>query len=137
MDPSAVCEALLSHVKASSLNFCLNESLFGVRINIKKSFVKDKNGIVKNPTVSNFCETHVMNRNDLEEIKNLKETVDKMEISQHDSSQTIRDLDAKLQESKVRLSEKNSEKLDIARNKVLSDSKLEEGKVEISKLKNL
>ena len=45
MDANQTCEILLSHVKKSNLNFSLRESPFSVSLTIKKTFVKDKNGV--------------------------------------------------------------------------------------------
>ena len=44
MSPSETCDVLLSYVKKSNLNFHISESPFSVTINIKKSFIINKNG---------------------------------------------------------------------------------------------
>ena len=45
MDANQTCEILLSLVKKSNLNFSLSESPFSVSLTIKKTFIKDKNGV--------------------------------------------------------------------------------------------
>ena len=52
MDPNQTCEMILSYLKRSNLNFSLNESPFGVKIVIKKSFIKDMNGISRTSGIS-------------------------------------------------------------------------------------
>ena len=47
MDASRTCEALLSDLKTSNLNYSLRESPFGVQIEIKKSFIVEKDGSVR------------------------------------------------------------------------------------------
>ena len=44
MDPVATCDLLLSYLKLSNLNFHLAESPFSAYIEIRKTFIKDKNG---------------------------------------------------------------------------------------------
>ena len=53
MDASETSDWILSLIKKSNLNFSLSESPFSVSINIKKTFIKDKNG---NPRPSNIPE---------------------------------------------------------------------------------
>ena len=47
--PEETCDILLSYVKKSSLNFQLNESPFAATIEIKKSFIKNKDGSARFP----------------------------------------------------------------------------------------
>ena len=50
MDPFQTCELLLTHVRSSNLNYSLNESPFSVSLSIRKSFIKDKNGVEQVPS---------------------------------------------------------------------------------------
>ena len=52
MDPNQTCEMILSYLKRSNLNFSLVESPFGMKIVIKKSFIKDMNGISRTSGIS-------------------------------------------------------------------------------------
>ena len=45
MDPTQSCEYILASLKKSNLNFHLSESPFSLSIQIKKSFIKDQNGV--------------------------------------------------------------------------------------------
>ena len=47
MDPVRTCDVLLSYLKRSNLNFHLTESPFSASIEIRKTFVKDKNGVYR------------------------------------------------------------------------------------------
>ena len=52
MDPNQTCEIILAYLKKSNLNFSLVESPFGVNIYIKKTFIKDKNGVLRSSGIS-------------------------------------------------------------------------------------
>ena len=54
MDPSEICEELLSFVRRSNLNFSISESPFGVSIKIKKTYFKDLNGVERLPVRCEF-----------------------------------------------------------------------------------
>ena len=45
MDANQTCDILINLVKKSNLNFSLSESPFSVSVTIKKTFIKDKNGV--------------------------------------------------------------------------------------------
>ena len=47
MDPNQTCEFLLNQIKASNLNYTLEETPFSVTLSLKKTFIKDKNGFVR------------------------------------------------------------------------------------------
>jgi hypothetical protein len=44
MDATQTCDSLLNHLKTTNLNWNLVESPFSVTINVKKSFIKNKDG---------------------------------------------------------------------------------------------
>ena len=52
MDPNQTCEVIVTHLKKSNLNFSLFESPFGVKINIKKTFIRDQNGVPRTSGIS-------------------------------------------------------------------------------------
>ena len=45
MDPVTACDLLISYLKKSNLNFQIVETPFAARIEIRKTFIKDKTGI--------------------------------------------------------------------------------------------
>lgn len=55
MDANQACDVLVSHLKQSNLNWNLVESPFSLTINLKKSFIKDREG---NPRTSGFSKHH-------------------------------------------------------------------------------
>ena len=55
MDANQACNVLLSNLKESNLNWNLVESPFSLTINLKKSFIKDREG---NPRTSGFNKPH-------------------------------------------------------------------------------
>ena len=58
MDPNQTCEMLLQHLKNSNLNYNLSESPFSVTIHLKKSFIKDKNGIPRSSGIPDQSMLH-------------------------------------------------------------------------------
>ena len=82
MDPIQTCELLLSSLKQSNLNFHLIESPFSVKIEIKKSFIRNQNGAIRssglapNPKLSLEVEKKVLEdtiaKNQVYETKNNK-----------------------------------------------------------------
>ena len=46
MDPIKTCDRLLNCIKNSNLNFHLIETPFSLSISVRKSFIKDKNGVL-------------------------------------------------------------------------------------------
>ena len=54
MDASQACHIVVTTVKASRLNFFLQESPFAITLNIKKTFIKNQDGIEIYPDVENF-----------------------------------------------------------------------------------
>ena len=89
MNPNQTCEIILAYLKKSNLNFSLVESPFGVNIYIKKTFIKDKNGVLRSSGISDqsiqfLQENHYLKNlvNDqLHEIVNYQNAVQKVGIS--------------------------------------------------------
>ena len=77
LDPSQICENVLSYIKKSNLNFFLSETPFSLTLNLKKAFLKDKNGILQSPAfseVDNKVGRH-FSQNYMEENKSLKQAI--------------------------------------------------------------
>ena len=96
MDANQACNVLLSNLKESNLNWNLLESPFSLTINLKKSFIKDREG---NPRTSGFTKQYYK-QNDhnnnlkhvMEENNSLKKALANME---HKKDEVIEILDAK------------------------------------------
>ena len=52
MDPNQTFDVILTQMKRSNLNFSLVETPFGVKINIKKTFIRDQNGVPRRSGIS-------------------------------------------------------------------------------------
>ena len=74
MDANQACDVLVNHLKLSNLNWNLVESPFSLTINLKKSFIKDREG---NPRASGFskhCDDQKVNKLE-EENKSLRKAL--------------------------------------------------------------
>ena len=115
MDPFQTCDLLLSYIKKSNLNFSLNESPFAVSVSIKKTFVKNKNGTIRHPSLSDSViqDTFVKKKGQIyfDENSSLKDTIAHYEADQEAFKHAIHDLDMKLQKSKVEVADLISEKI--------------------------
>ena len=116
------CEQLLREIKKSNLNFYISESPFAVTINLKKSFIKQKDGSVRDSKlISEHQLVDQIHRNiEVEELsKNLFETKKGLH-------ETYNKIKMKSDEFEVQINEKKRELL-IAENKFLElDTKLKE-----------
>ena len=59
MDPVTACDLLISYLKKSNLNFQLVETPFAARIEIRKTFIKDKTGIFRTSELAHFTSSEV------------------------------------------------------------------------------
>ena len=125
MDAFQTCEILMNHVKRSNLNFSLNESPFSVSLSIRKTFVKDRNGVERNSGVSLQDNYIVDEKQTLEnEKKSLKLLLIQHEHEKEALKDTINDFGQKLEKarSENELDEKKCELADItAENKKLKN----------------
>lgn len=107
MDASQACHIVVTTVKASRLNFFLQESPFAITLNIKKTFIKNQDGIEIYPDVENFscnkCKVAA---------KNQVVQCDTGESDEKvcDLQDTIHELSMKLEKAKIELSEAMIEK---------------------------
>ena len=53
MDASQTCDQVLQFIKKSNLNYFLSESAFSVSIEIKKTFITNKDGSFRAPNLGN------------------------------------------------------------------------------------
>ena len=59
MDPVTACDLLISYLKKSNLNFQLVETPFAARIEIRKTFIKDKTGNLRTSELAHFTSSEV------------------------------------------------------------------------------
>ena len=121
MDSIQTCDLLLNLVKNSNLNFSLTESPFSVTINIKKSFIKDKNGIVRVSNIGGFfrynCQSIDENQILQEENKSLKTVLAQHKDENEALSDTTHVLGIKLEKAKKELTETIFEKNQLVKAK--------------------
>ena len=53
MDANSAVDMIVSTVKTSNLNFLIQESPFSLQINLRKTFIKNKNGMTLQPVCKN------------------------------------------------------------------------------------
>ena len=88
MDASQTCDQVLQFLKSSKLNYFLSESAFSVSIEIKKTFITNKDGSLRSPNFGHLESDHInalknenaLLRGEKEAIKNKLERIidDKM-----------------------------------------------------------
>ena len=114
MNASQVCDFLISTLKASCLNFYLQESPFAVNINVKKTFIKNHAGVEVNPDVDNFlcikCNAAAKNM-DVEG----KDSTSEDDEKYSDLNNTIYKLRIKLEKAENELSERKVDKDELVK----------------------
>ena len=139
MDANQACDIVVNTVKASSLNFLLQESPFAITINIKKTFIKNQSGIKSNPDIYKFS---CFKCNATAENYPVKDTT----VSENDEKhrdvldKTIQELSNKLEKATKELSEvmEDKEKLlvDLANITKEMHEKNEKHEIEIKQCKD-
>ena len=104
MDPNQTCEVILTHLKKSNLNFSLVESPFGVKIYIKKTFIRDQNGV---PRTSGISDRNV---HLLEENQTLRNIASGQSNEIVNNQHAVRTLGLSLEKAKVQIAEVLREK---------------------------
>ena len=113
MSANDVAAMIVSTVQKSNLNFYLQESPFSININLRKSFIKNKNAnntIIQNNNKDN-------NNNASEKLK-----VEKLELENSSLYNSLRQIQAKLQEANDAIHEvkqDNSKEVEKLRNENL------------------
>ena len=96
MDANNVADMIVASVKKSNLNFIIQESPFSLSINLRKSFVKNKNGNIISPPVSSMQnDTEVKEASEI-----LKLKVNKLELENSSLCESLGQLQVELQEAR-------------------------------------
>ena len=95
--PEETCDILLSYVKKSNLNFQLNESPFAATIEIKKSFIKNKDGSARLPCFEEVPRS-IRHENQILVALNsaLKVSLAEKEVEKEVFTNTIKELEMKI-----------------------------------------
>jgi hypothetical protein len=121
MDAREVCEIMISNLKCSNLNFCLEETPFNVYLNIKKSFVKNKNGEILYPP-------HVQSGDQQNEWKcnpeNSNARVKQLEAENEGLNDALKEISDELEKAKIATADLMKEKHMAIKAKENSDQPL-------------
>ena len=107
MDAKQTSETILSYIKKSNLNYFAQESPFSVTINIRKTFIKDQDGILLSPE-EDFTDIKYLNAEN-EFLKNdnytLKSTLIHCNTEKDALEKALHEMSIKPEKSKIELSE--------------------------------
>ena len=129
MDAKSTADVIISCVKKSNLNYQIQESPFSLHINLRKTFVRNKNGDELLPSSDIFIGVdtlkHKVKIENLEEEKiSLRSTVNRLEAELQDSDVAVHEVGIKLEKAKKEVADALFEK-----NSLLKDNKKLEQKV--------
>ena len=109
MDANNVADAIVSSVKKSNLNFYLQESPFSININIRKTFVKNKDGHTLQPPPNDTAGVAIEEKLEIEKLKKEKSNLSmKLEKAKADKLAANKKA-ARLEEENEALKKKNDE----------------------------
>ena len=120
MDANNVADMIVSSVKNSKLNFIIQESPFSLNINIRKSFLKDKNGCTVKPPIPTLENSDKVNESsEKQEVK-----VRKLELENSSLLYSLGKLQVELQEARDALHDQGIqlEKIKIEHENALHES---------------
>ena len=125
MDPNQTCEVIVSHLKQSNLNFNLVESPFGVKIDIKKTFIRDQNGVPRTSGISD------RNFQLLEENQNLRNIASGQSNEILNYQHAVHTLGLRLEKAKVQIADILREKKEVIVAKESVESALDDKFVKV------
>ena len=143
MNPYQTCEVLLSQIKNSNINFSLIETPFSASLCIKKSFIKDLNGLVRTSNiVSSLPDSRLLDENRRldDENRSLKDVLANKEaeidaLSGRES--LIQDFDIKLQKCKAELQTSLRETMEVVKKKEHVEKTLDDKRESIKVIENV
>ena len=136
MNASRACDVVVRTLKASCLNFFLQESPFGITINIRKTFIKNQDGKEIYPEQDNFwcMENHVVDEKQV-----VGDTTEENDNEYSDMNDTINNLIIKLEKAEKEMahaiSDKNKLKDDLREREILKNRETEKHVNEIEQYK--
>ena len=126
LDANDAVDAIIHSVKKSHLNFYIQESPFSLLINLRKTFIKNKNGDPLMPPPSDTSD---------DDINEQKIKAEKLEQENFRISESMGQLEAELKDTRDAL-HSLSNKLEIAKAENMEElSKVHKSKKEVEKLK--
>ena len=126
LDANDAVDAIIHSVKKSQLNFYIQESPFSLLINLRKTFIKNKNGDPLMPPPSDTSD---------DDINEQKIKAEKLEQENFRISESMGQLEAELKDTRDAL-HSLSNKLEIIKAENMEElSKVHKSKKEVEKLK--
>ena len=110
MNANTVAAMIVSTVQKSNLNFYIQESPYSININLRKSFIKNKNGATLLPE-SSITQNNNKYNNASENLK-----VEKLELENSSLNDALRQLQVKLQEALHEVDKVQKENIALKRN---------------------
>ena len=135
MDPTKICDNLLSYIKQSNLNFSLSETPFSVSICLRKTFIKDRNGVTLSPIAGMPFSGHFGEV--IDENQALKAAITHHEKEQDSLKDAMHELDIKLQKAKVEIEEISFNNNQLMKTKDMNDNYLGTKEAEVNEMKVL
>ena len=132
MDAKNTADVIISFIKKSNLNYQIQESPFSLLINIRKSYIRNKNGDDLLPCSDIFVEVDTHKVKVEEENSALRYRVNHLEVELHDSNVAVHDLSTKLEKSKEEIADVLFNKNTLVKN----NQKLEHKETEIKTIKS-
>ena len=132
MDANHVADIIVSSVKKSKLNFHITESPFSLLINLRKTFIKDKNGNSLLPHIDIF-DNGVNNEEKVEEAEKscLNDTLEKLDAELKETRDSLREQLVKIEKHKNEITE-----LQMKANKFAKEAQKQKDENETLKLDN-
>ena len=132
MDASHVADTIVSSVKKSKLNFHITESPFSLLINLRKTFIKDKNGNSLLPHIDIFG-NGVNNEEKVEEAEKsrLNVTLGKLDAELKETRGSLREQHLKIEQHKNEITE-----LQMKANKFAKEAQKQQDEKKTLKLDN-
>ena len=101
MDANYAADTIISAIKKSNLNFYIQESPFSLLINLRKTFIKNKNGVIIQPPIRETTNDSTEQVKKLEqENYNLRDTVERLEAELNVTKNVLKEMRVELEKTK-------------------------------------
>ena len=139
MEAKNISDMVVLYVKKSKLNYSIQESPFSLLINIRKSFIRNKQGDQLPPSSDTFSEMNtakVKSDKIEEESLSLKPNVNHLEVALDASLKDLHDLSIKLEKAKKEIQDAMADKNSFVKENKRLELKLRDKDTEIKTIKS-
>ena len=139
MEAKNISDMVVSYVKKSKLNYSIQESPFSLLINIRKSFIRNKQGDQLPSSSDTFIEmntTKIKSDKIEEESLSLKPNVNHLEVALDASLKDLHDLSIKLEKAKKEIQDAMADKNSFVKENKRLELKLRDKDTEIKTIKS-